>query len=153
LVEQLLLALKIGFVVLLYLFIWRVIRVASRDITVGQESVIIAPVRPARHSPERPAGRLVVTRSPELPEGSSITLSHELVAGRERGIDIALPADGYASGRHARFMRGLDLDTVEDMRSTNGTFLNGQRLSGVQALAPGDVITIGQTQLTYEPGG
>lgn len=152
-VEQLLLALKIGFVVLLYLFIWRVIRVASRDITVGQESVIMAPVHPVKHQPERPAGRLVVTRSPELPEGSAIPLAGELVAGRDSGTAIALTADGYASGRHARFMRGIDVDTVEDMRSTNGTFVNGERLSGVQVLRPGDVITIGQTQLTYEPDG
>ena len=45
-VKQLLLLLQVGFVVLLYLFIWRVIRVASRDMTVGQESMVLRPVRP-----------------------------------------------------------------------------------------------------------
>ena len=61
-----------------------------------------------------------------------------------------MPADGYASGRHARFLRGAHADSVEDLGSTNGTYVNGQRLVGSQLLQPGDVITIGQTQLTYE---
>ena len=63
-VEQLLLVLQVAFVVLLYLFIWRVIRVASRDIAVGQESMVLTPVRPAKPAPERPPGRLVVTAEP-----------------------------------------------------------------------------------------
>jgi len=155
LVDQLLLVLKVGFVVLLYVFIWRVIRVASRDITVGQESVILAPVKPpssAKPAALRPTGRLVVTRSPELREGSVIAVAHELLAGRDADADIRLPADGYASGRHARFVRGQDTDAVEDLQSTNGTFVNGDRLSGLRPLADGDLITIGQTQLTYEAG-
>ena len=145
-----LLALKIGFVVLLYLFIWRVIRVASRDMEVGQESMILTPVRPAAPVPERPVARLVVTHSPELPEGSRIPISHELTVGREGTVDITLEADGYASARHCRFVRGSDTDVIEDLHSTNGTFVNGQRLSGAQSLIEGDTITIGQTQFTYE---
>ncbi|MGN6378120.1 MAG: FHA domain-containing protein [Gaiellales bacterium] len=154
-VEQLLLALKVGFVVLLYLFIWRVIRVASRDMAAGQESMILAPLKtpkPAPQAPRRAPGRLIVTRSPELREGSVITLSHELFAGREAGLDIPLPADGYASHRHARFVRANDTDAVEDLQSTNGTYVNGERLDGLRPLSPGDLITIGQTQLTYQNG-
>ena len=154
-VEQLLLALKVGFVVLLYLFIWRVIRVASRDMTVGQESMILAPVKAAKPAPPKPpraVGRLIVSRSPELREGSVITLSRELVAGREEGADIPLPADGYASQRHARFVRAEQSDAVEDLHSTNGTFVNGERLEGIRPLEAGDLITIGQTQLTYQNG-
>jgi pSer/pThr/pTyr-binding forkhead associated (FHA) protein len=154
-VEQLLLVLKIAFVVLLYLFIWRIIRSASRDLAVGQESMVLAPMRPpAPSATERPhrvrAGRLVVARSPELAEGSAIALDRELVAGRA-GTDIALGADGYASARHARF-RPLDGDgaVVEDLRSTNGTFVNGERVDGPRRLEAGDVVTIGQTQLRYE---
>ena len=54
--------------------------------------------------------------------------------------------------RHARFVRNADGDLIEDLRSTNGTFVNGERLSGTRPLRPGDLITIGQTQLTYEAG-
>lgn len=148
-VKQLLLLLQVGFVVLLYLFIWRVIRVASRDMTVGQESMVLRPVKPARSEPARSVGRLVVVQSPELEAGSSIEIGRDLVAGRDTGLDIPLGADGYASGRHARFGRAQDGDIIEDLRSTNGTYVNGDRLVGVRRLVAGDVVTIGQTQLTY----
>jgi FHA domain len=153
LVKQLLLLLQVGFVVLLYLFIWRVIRVASRDMTVGQESMVLRPVRPAaRAEPARAAGRLLVVQSPELEAGTSIEIGRDLVAGRDAGLDIPLGGDGYASGRHARFGRAQDGDIVEDLHSTNGTYVNGERLAGIRRLAAGDVITIGQTQLTYRAG-
>jgi len=153
LVKQLLLLLQVGFVVLLYLFIWRVIRVASRDMAVGQESMVLRPVRPAaKAEPARSAGQLVVVQSPELEEGTRIEIGRDLVAGRETGLDIPLGSDGYASGRHARFGRGQDGDVVEDLHSTNGTYVNGDRLVGVRRLVAGDVVTIGQTQLTYRAG-
>jgi hypothetical protein len=153
LVKQLLLLLQVGFVVLLYLFIWRVIRVASRDMAVGQESMVLRPVRPAaKAEPARTAGRLVVVQSPELEAGTSIEIGRDLVAGRDADLDIPLGADGYASGRHARFGRAPDGDVVEDLHSTNGTYVNGDRLVGLRRLAAGDVITIGQTQLTYRTG-
>jgi len=148
LVEQLLLALKVAFVVVLYLFVWRVIRVASRDLNVGQESMILAPVRSERQHKRRPA-RLVVVASPQLAAGSEVELVHQLLAGRADGSDIALGTDGYASGHHARFLRGDEADVVEDLKSTNGTFVNGERLDGSRPLRDGDLIAIGQTQLTY----
>ena len=152
-VEQLLLALKIGFVVLLYLFVWRVIRVASRDMQAGQESMVLRPVKPVAATPAappRPAGRLVVAESPELAPGALLPISHELLVGRDEAADIRLQADGYASARHCRFVRGTDVDVIEDLHSTNGTYVNGDRLTGSRQLAPGDLITIGQTQLLYE---
>jgi hypothetical protein len=152
LVKQLLLLLQVGFVVLLYLFIWRVIRVASRDMAVGQESMVLRPVRPAAAVAERASGRLVVMQSPELAEGTSIEIGRDLVAGRDENLEIPLGADGYASGRHARFARGQEGDVVEDLHSTNGTYVNGDRVTGVRRLVAGDVVTIGQTQLTYRAG-
>jgi hypothetical protein len=154
LVEQLLLALKVAFVVLLYLFVWRVIRVASRDIAVGQESMVLTPAkRPAAlQTPPPRRARLRVIASPELPEGTEIDVGRDLVAGRDEALDIPLGADGYASGRHARFAHGQDGDVVEDLSSTNGTFVNGDRVSGRRVLRAGDVVTIGQTQLEYRAG-
>ena len=102
--------------------------------------------------PPRPTGRLVVVQSPELETGSSLELSRELLAGRDASSDVRLPADGYASGRHARFVRGEETDVVEDLNSTNGTFVNGDRLTGSRPLRDGDTITLGQTQLKYEDG-
>jgi hypothetical protein len=152
LVEQLLLALQVAFVVLLYLFIWRVVRTASRDMAVGQESMILTPARPAPPRPPRATGLLVVAESPELARGTTLEISRELTAGRDAASDLRLPADGYASGRHARFVRGEDTDLVEDLNSTNGTFVNGDRLTGSRPLRDGDQITLGQTQLRYEDG-
>jgi hypothetical protein len=154
LVEQLLLALKVAFVVLLYLFVWRVIRVASRDIAVGQESMVLTPAkRPAALATPPPRrARLVIMQSPELPPGTEIEVGRDLLAGRDEALDIPLGADGYASGRHARFAHGQDGDVVEDLRSTNGTFVNGDRVSGRRVLRSGDVVTIGQTQLEYRAG-
>ena len=149
-VEQLLLVLQIAFVVLLYLFIWRVVRVASRDLSAGQESMILTPVKPVAPEPRLTTGALVVSSSPELEPGTRLVISRELTAGREPTNDISIPADGYASAHHARFLRGERADVVEDLDSTNGTFVNGERLNGSRQLQAGDVITIGQTQLTYE---
>ena len=151
-VEQLLLALQVAFVVLLYLFIWRIVRTASRDLAVGQESMILTPVRPAAPRPPRPAGRLVVVQSPELSPGTALEIGRELLAGRDPASDVRLPADGYASGRHALFLRGDETDVVEDLGSTNGTFVNDDRLTGSRPLRNGDLITLGQTQLRYEAG-
>ena len=151
-VEQLLLLLKIGFVVLLYLFIWRVIRVGLTRYAgrAGERDPHPGPAGEAR----RPAagGRAGRDPQPRAGEGSRIPIAHELVAGRESALDITLQADGYASSRHCRFIRGRDADVIEDLHSTNGTFVNGQRLNGSRTLAQGDTITLGQTQFTYERG-
>jgi pSer/pThr/pTyr-binding forkhead associated (FHA) protein len=128
-----------------------VIRVASKDVAVGQESMVLTPVR-AKPKPSRAPAALVVSQSPQIPAGTRISLDRELVAGRGDGAAIQLGADGYASHRHARFLRGEDGDLVEDLGSTNGTFVNGEQLAGGHLLKQGDVITIGQTQLTYEAG-
>ena len=149
-VDQLLLVLKVGFVVLLYLFIWRVIRVASRDVEVGQESMVLAPALTRR--PRRADGRLTVEQSLDLAAGTTLAIDRELVAGRTETAQIRLVEDGYASGRHARFLRRDERDIVEDLGSTNGTFVNGEQLLGTRPLASGDLIAIGQTTLRYEAG-
>ena len=131
--------------VLLYLFIWRVVRVASRDLTVGQESMVLTPARPVEQAPARAAGRLVVAASPELEPGTRLEISRELVAGRDTGLDLSMPSDGYASGRHARFLRGVHADSVEDLGSTNGTYVNRNKVDATVALHPGDYLQIGRT--------
>ncbi|HEY8237780.1 MAG TPA: hypothetical protein VIF85_14175, partial [Gaiellaceae bacterium] len=73
-VEELLLVLKIAFVVLLYLFIWRIVRTASKDLRVPQESFILAPSQAGdlatlRDPGPREVGRLVVVSSPTLEPG------------------------------------------------------------------------------------
>jgi pSer/pThr/pTyr-binding forkhead associated (FHA) protein len=155
-VETTLVFLKIGFLVLLYLFIWRIVRSAARDLRLPQESMILAPQQAAAagllsQPVARELGRLVVLQSPVLANGETLMLdSHPLTVGRGSNNDVALDADEYASTRHARFEPRRDGVWVEDIGSTNGTFVNGIRLTRDRKLTPGDVVRIGETDLRFE---
>ena len=150
-VEEALLVLKLAFLVLLYLFIWRIVRSAARDVRMPQESFILAPSQAAELAALRDSGRLVVVRSPALDEGDELTLnSSALLLGRGSDNDVNLARDEFASSRHARVQPRRDGVWVEDVGSTNGTYLNGIRLTQAKRLAPGDVVRIGETELRYE---
>jgi len=148
-VEEALLLLKIGFLVLLYLFIWKIVRTASRDLRAPQESLVLPPRREARGPAV--AGRLVVLSSPALSEGEERALdSAPLTVGRGTPNDVSLDGDEYASARHARIEPRRDGVWIEDIGSTNGTFVNGSRVTKPRRLAPGDVIRVGETDLRFE---
>jgi FHA domain len=152
-VEEALLLLKIAFLVLLYLFIWRIVRSASRDLRLPQESMILAPQHARQLLGAQPlrAGRLVVVRSPELEGGTERLLdSSPVTIGRDAHNDLALPNDEFASARHARIEPRRDGVWIEDVGSTNGTFVNSARLQNPRRLVPGDVVRIGGTDLRYE---
>jgi FHA domain len=153
-VDEALLVLKIAFLVLLYLFIWRIVRTASRDLRLPQESFIMAPSGAgAGQSPRRRSrpGRLVVVKSADLDEGEDFALnSSQLTIGRGLRNDIAISSDEYASARHARFEPRQDGVWVQDLGSTNGTYLNGVRLEHPRLLTPGDVVRVGETDLRFE---
>jgi pSer/pThr/pTyr-binding forkhead associated (FHA) protein len=70
--------------------------------------------------------------------------------GRSSASDIVLKSDDYASGRHARLTRHGGLLYVEDMGSTNGTFVNGRKAVGATPLRHGDTVRIGSTTFRYE---
>ena len=91
-------------------------------------------------------------RAPSWRWAHEIPIAHELVAGRGSAVDIALEPTGMLPAATAAFVRGQEADVIEDLHSTNGTFVNGQRLNGSRTLAQGDTITIGQTQFAYERG-
>ncbi len=152
-VDEVLLILKIAFLVLLYLFIWRIVRTASRDLRLPQESFILAPssagVQAARPGPR--TGRLVVVKSPDLSEGEDFELdSAQLTIGRGRQNDITIPTDEYASARHARFEPRQDGVWVQDLGSTNGTYLNGTRLDRPRRLTQGDIVRVGETDFRFD---
>jgi hypothetical protein len=153
-VDELLLVLKIAFLVLLYLFIWRIVRTGSRDLRLPQESFILAPSAAAGVHASRPGpvtGRLVVVKSADLSDGEGFELnSAQLTIGRGNQNDIPIATDEYASARHARFEPRQDGVWVQDLGSTNGTFLNGTRLDRPRRLAQGDVVRVGETDLRYE---
>jgi hypothetical protein len=153
-VETTLLLLKIAFLVLLYVFIWRIVRSASRDLRLPQESMILSPQQASALLPRpvaRELGRLIVVTSPALGKGEVVTLdSHALRIGRGSDNELTIERDEYASSHHARFEPRRDGVYVEDIGSTNGTFVNGIRLAGERRLATGDVVRIGETDLRFE---
>ena len=153
-VEEALLVLKLAFLVLLYVFIWRIVRTASKDLRLPQESFVLGP-----HQAEavgltgsaRRSGELVVLDSPALDEHRRFALdSAALTIGRGDENDVALDRDEFASARHARVVPQRDGVWVEDVGSTNGTFVNGLKLTRPRKLEPGDVLRVGETDFRFE---
>jgi pSer/pThr/pTyr-binding forkhead associated (FHA) protein len=153
-VETTLLLLKIAFLVLLYLFIWRIVRSAARDLRLPQESMILSPQQASALLPQpiaRVQGQLIVVASPALEQGDVVTLDvHALRVGRSTDNELPIESDEYASSHHARFEPRRDGVYVEDVGSTNGTFVNGIRLTRERRLTPGDTVRIGETDLRFE---
>jgi hypothetical protein len=157
-IDEALLALKIGFIVLLYLFIWRIVRSASRDFraapgqaSIGQESMIVAPGQAAGLGRASASPRLVVLKSPALAQGEEITVSSAPVTvGRGGQNDVPLDGDEFSSAQHARFESRRDGLWVEDIGSTNGTFVNGARVTTPRRLGKGDIVRVGQTDFTVD---
>ena len=158
-VDEALLALKIAFIVLLYLFIWRIVRAASRDLRPGpggtapaQESVIMRPGQaPGLGLDPVQRARLVVLESPALAAGEEVPIDSLPVAiGRGAQNEVPLDGDEFASAQHARFESKRDGLWVEDVGSTNGTFVNGARVTTPRRLVRGDVVRVGQTDFRVE---
>jgi pSer/pThr/pTyr-binding forkhead associated (FHA) protein len=151
-VETALLALKLAFLVLLYLFIWRIVRTASRDLRLPQDTIMLAPGAAGVGVPQRiELGRLVVQKSPSLDDGLVFEVdSRALTIGRGGQNDVVLDGDEFASARHARVEPRRDGVWVHDAGSTNGTFVNGAQIDRPRRLSQGDILRVGETDLRYE---
>ena len=152
-VETTLLLLKIAFLVLLYLFIWRIVRTAATDLRLPQESFILRPALAGGGAIGHAAdsGRLVVVASAVLEPGEEYELSAApLTIGRGGQNDVQIEADEFASARHARIEPRRDGVWAHDLGSTNGTFVNGVRIDRPRKLANGDVVRAGETELRFE---
>ncbi|MGI8844800.1 MAG: FHA domain-containing protein [Thermoleophilaceae bacterium] len=157
--EPLAVALKFGFLAVLYLFLLWVSRSALRDMTRNQEAAVAsepvgAPGSPRRDEP--PDGGMLSHMAPELvvvaalgrEPGDTIDISGGATMGRGDSADINID-DPFASTTHARIYPAGDFMQVEDMGSTNGTYLNGRPLRGAERLKQADVIRIGDTEYRY----
>ena len=154
-VDEALLVLKALFLVLLYLFIWRIVRSATKDVRLPQESFILRPGEAdAGALPQKQplqAGRLVVLKSPAISAGTTFELdASALTIGRGGQNDVPIEEDEFASARHARFEPRRDGVWVQDRGSTNGTYVNGTQLDRPRRLTEGDVVRVGETDLRYE---
>jgi hypothetical protein len=151
--ETVLLILKLAFLVLLYLFIWRIVRTSARDLHLPQESFILRPAVAGGAAVPQTAnsGRLVVVESKVLTVGDEFELdSRPLTVGRGTQNDVSIDGDEFASARHVRIEPRRDGVWVSDIGSTNGTYVNGVRIDRPRKLARGDVVRVGETELRYD---
>ena len=151
-VEETLLLLKIGFLVLLYVFLWKIVRTASRDLKTPQESFVLAPQQVRKGATRRAGGRLVAVADGGEDGRSGAVYEIDMAAvtvGRGHANDIPLD-DEFASTLHARLEARPDGVWLEDVGSTNGTAVNGVLIDEPRKLAPGDIIRIGETDFRFE---
>jgi predicted component of type VI protein secretion system len=133
------LVLRLAFLALLYCAVAAILLSLRRGLSVSP------PVEAGR------SARLTLVEAAPVdgPTGRSVALAGELTIGRRAACEIAL-RDDSVSGRHARLRRRSGQWEVEDLGSTNGTFVNGRRVDGPQPLRPGDVIGVGTASWRFE---
>jgi hypothetical protein len=126
--------LRLIFLAMLYAFLWMVVRALVRDL------------RAAAREPTAELGRLVVVASPsgEPAAGAAFALDAITSLGRDVNNSIVLD-DEFASATHAALTYRGRAWYVEDLGSTNGTFVNEQKLAAPAMLQPGDKVRVGQT--------
>ena len=139
--EPLAVALKFGFLLVLYLFLLWVARSALRDLSRGVETVGGSAAAP----PPDPGGR----QRDEPERGTTFDLRDGATMGRSDHAEIRVD-DPFASSAHARIFARGDFMLVEDMGSTNGTYLNGRQLRGAERLKVADTIRIGDSEYRYQ---
>jgi pSer/pThr/pTyr-binding forkhead associated (FHA) protein len=172
--EQLLTILKFCLLALIYLFFFRVIRAVWAELT--PPKVAPAPPERARSQAPRPTavpasgkpkrqprravapsgtnphaplvGRLVVVEPPES-RGIAYSLADEISVGRAPGCQVTVD-DTFVSQVHARVFCREGNYLVEDLGSTNGTYLNSKKVSGAMIMQRGDRLQVGNTVLELE---
>ena len=148
-------ALKFGFLAVLYLFLLVIARSAMKDL---RRTVSPAPDATGFHAapafdqgPASADAWLIAERGGGLRADERFDLIGGLSIGRSKESDIRIE-DRYASGLHARVFARGGRYLVEDMSSTNGTLLNGATLVGEAELIDGDTVQIGDTVFKFEVG-
>jgi hypothetical protein len=150
---------RYGFLVLLWIFVFTVVGVIRRDLFAGSRSNRIvaaprgvgaaAPGRPAKVKRGRTAHQLVVTAGALA--GTRITLGEApITIGRAEDSTLVI-TDDYASAKHARLVPRAGQWYLEDLGSTNGTYLDRAKVSAPTPVPLGVPIRIGRTSLELRP--
>jgi hypothetical protein len=157
--EPLAVALKFGFLAVLYLFLLWVVRSAMRDLAryggtaaAAEPVEVPGPARRERGDRDLRSGvspRLQVVAAMGHEPGTTFDVGEGATFGRSDGADIRVD-DPFASSAHARIFSRGGFMYVEDMGSTNGTYLNGRQLKTAERLKMSDTIRIGDSEYRYE---
>ena len=162
-IDIVLLILKVAILVLRYVFVWRIVRSAVANVraAAGTPEVAMGGPGPASlphpgvatwQTPvdygRSPRPRLVVEESPVLALGTEYLLDGSLTLGRVDANDVVV-SETVVSGTHARLVGAGAEWTIEDLGSTNGTFVDGERVA-VARLASGARVRVGDTVFRFE---
>jgi len=148
-----------GVIALIFLFFLRVIRAVWVEMSPAtirkarsqrrqdrrEERVAAAAAAPAAPRGSRKRQLFLKVVQPPEQAGRTYDLDDELTIGRSPGCGVAMPDDIYTSTLHARLFRRNDQLWVEDLGSTNGTFVNSEQISQAVRLGKGDLLQIGST--------
>ena len=151
-----LLAAKALLLLLLFAFIYAVMRRGIGDLRRVPDDELFEPGRAqdgrGAYAPRGSAESELVVEDSEVlaPETRFAIRDGATSIGRSSASDIVLKSDDYASGRHAQLTRHGGLLYVEDLGSTNGTFVNGRKTVGATPLRHGDSVRVGSTTFRYE---
>ena len=172
--EPLLGILKYVLLGLLYIFFARVLWAVWSEVRGPRQGITASPVAPGgindptvaapspvpdprggKRSTRAPrgrrgnVGRFVVTE-PKATRGSTFAMGDELTIGRASTCTIGMPDDAFVSQLHARIYRDAGQTMIEDLGSTNGTYLNGKKVTSPQHVTKGDRVQIGGTVFEAE---
>ena len=147
--EQLVRLLGLCVLVLLYLFLFRVVRaiwagVAAPRNQIGLKSMLALRGNMRRSVNSASPPLALVVRSPLHAQGERHPLGGNLTIGRDSGCDVVID-DNYSSQSHARLYRRGEQHVLEDLGSTNGTYLNRQKVDATTVVRVGDYVQIGST--------
>jgi hypothetical protein len=148
--------LKFGFLAVLYLFLLWIARSALRDLRRDEaDAGGVAEAAPAGGLVAESDGlrpdlepRLEVVAAKGHEPGRAFDVRAGARLGRAEGSDVRID-DAYASAAHARVYTRNSSTFIEDLGSTNGTFVNGRQIKGTVKLEVGDSVRIGDTELRY----
>src|SRR5680860_417339 len=139
--EPVLTVLKFCFLALLYLFLFRVVRVVISETKTPPDQAPAAAAKPKRGDRKLLSLRIV---EPTARRGEHVAVSDDVTVGRAGGCTLVLAGDDFVSQVHARVFR-RDGDTmIEDLGSKSGTYLNGERVGEPMPLRKGDRIQFGE---------
>ena len=148
---------KVLFLALLWLFILSAVSVVRSDlfgrtVTADDGPTELDSPRPPTRKVRRQRGApraLTITQGPQTGDSGAF-VDHVILIGRGSDCQLVLE-DDYVSTRHARVVDGPDGVYVEDLGSTNSTYVNNQRITNPTAIGFADVVRIGRTILRLEP--
>jgi len=140
------LALRVAFIFLVYFFLYQIARVTIRElVTIGHVTSAPGMTGPVLPDPSS-ALEVIDPAESSLPPGVHLPLEHYTTVGRRDDNSMVID-DGFVSGSHAELVFDGGAWWLQDLNSTNGTFVNNQPVQGRIRLSDGDIVQFGRVRL------